>query len=402
MNSRERVLAALNHQPVDRPAIDFGGTRQSGVAATAYHRLREHLGLRHRPPVRVFDLHQMLAEVEQDVADRFGADCVGLYRPDVAFGLRNEHWKPFVLFDGTPVQVPGGFDPERQPNGDLLLRRQGVPVALMPENGFYFDRLERYPGATHPDLETWDPPRLHPAVFDHYHREAEALHARTDKAIIAPLGPPYELFHGLGTGGFEDWMITFASEPDYVRGLYRKLADVWLDHLKALHQAVGDRVHILQICDDFGTQTAPFLSPRMFRERVFPAYKEGIDWIHQHTAWKVLLHSDGAIFPLLPALIDMGVDILNPVQTSASGMDPAKLKQAFGHQLVFWGGSCDSQSTLGNGSPTDVAREAAHNLEVFSPGGGYVFAPVHNIQANVPSANIVALFDTALNFKPRP
>jgi len=400
MNSRERILAAINNQPVDRTPIDFGGTRQSGIAAIAYHRLREHVDLRNRPAVRVFDLYQMLAEVEQDVAERFGADCVGLYRPDVAFGIRNEHWKPAKLFDGTPVQVPGDYEPEPQPNGDLLLRRNGEPVALMPQDGFYFDRLEKYPGATHPDLDHWEPPRLAPSVFEHYHQQAEQLHAGTDKAIVAPLGPPYELFYGLGTGGFEDWMITLASEPDYVRALYRKLVDVWLDHLKAFHQAVGDRVHILQICDDFGTQTAPFLSSRMFRNLVLPAYKEGLDWIHNHTCWKVLLHSDGAIFPLLPAIIEMGVDILNPVQTSASGMNPGALKREFGQRIVFWGGACDSQSTLGNGSPAEVAREATEHLKTLSPDSGYVFAPVHNIQANVPPENVVALFEAALNFKP--
>jgi len=400
MTSRERILAAIRHQPVDRVPIDLGGTRQSGIAAIACHRLREHLGWRDRAPVRVFDLYQMLAEIGQDLAERLGADCVGLYRPDVAFGIRNEHWKPYTLFDGTPVQVPGGFDPEPQSNGDLLLRQHGRPVALMPHDGFYFDRLERYPGATHPDLDSWAPPRLPPEVFEHYHRQSHALFDGTDKAIIAPLGPPYELFYGLGTGGFENWMITLASEPDYVRALHSKLVDAWLDHLRWFHDAVGDRVQVLQICDDFGTQHAPFLSVKMFRELILPAYRVGLDWIHTHTSWKVLLHSDGALFPLLPSLIEMCVDILNPVQTSAAGMDPVRLKTEFGGRLVFWGGSCDPQSTLGLGTPADVAREVIEHLEIFTPGSGYVFAPVHNIQANVPPANIVALFDAALRFIP--
>jgi uroporphyrinogen-III decarboxylase len=138
----------------------------------------------------------------------------------------------------------------------------------------------------------------------------------------------------------------------------------------------------------------------MFRNLVMPAYREGLNWIHQHTSWKVLLHSDGALFPLLPSIIEMGVDILNPVQTTASGMAPDRLKETFGRQLVFWGGSCDSQTTLGFGSPAEVRREALRNLEIFSAGSGYVFAPVHNIQANVPPENVVALFNAALEFKP--
>jgi uroporphyrinogen decarboxylase len=204
------------------------------------------------------------------------------------------------------------------------------------------------------------------------------------------------LFFGIGQGGFEDWMVTFASEPDYVAGLYQELTDAWLENLQAFHKAVGNTVQVLQICDDFGTQVAPFLSVRMFREHLLPAYKRGLDWIHQHTNWKVLLHSDGAIFPLLPSIIEMGVDILNPVQTSATGMDPARLKEAFGGELAFWGGSCDGQSTLVNGTPEEVAAEAARNLSILGRNSGFVFASIHNIQANVPPENIIAMFDSAL------
>ncbi|MFM1943030.1 MAG: hypothetical protein RI897_2012 [Verrucomicrobiota bacterium] len=155
MTSRERILAALNHQPTDRIPIDFGGTRQSGIAVIAYHLLRQHLNLPTTKPARVFDLFQMLAEIDQDVADRFGADCVGLYRPDIAFGIPNRDWKTAALFDGTPVEVPGGYHPVREPDGDLVLFRNNRPVARMPHNGFYFDRLEQYPGAT---LITLNPP----------------------------------------------------------------------------------------------------------------------------------------------------------------------------------------------------------------------------------------------------
>lgn len=395
MTSRERVLAALRHEPVDRVPIDLGGTRQSGIAAMAYHRLRLHLGLPARP-VRVFDVFQMLAEIEPDVAERFGADCVGLYRPQVAFGIENKDWKPWTLFDGTPVEVPGGFHPETLPNGDLALRRGPEIIGLMPKDGFYFDRLERYPGATHPDLDTWEPPRLDAATLGHLARQAEFLFTRTDKAVVAPLGPPYELFNGLGQGGFDDWMVTLAAEPDYVRRLYEKLVDAWLDNLRAFHGRVGERIQILQIADDFGTQRAPFLSVRMFRELVMPAYRRGLDWVHANTSWKVMLHSDGALYPLLPSLLEMGVDILNPVQTAAAGMGARRLKDEFGGQLVFWGGSCDPQTTLAFGTPEEVAREVREHVEVFGRNSGYVFAPVHNIQANVPPENVVALFDTAL------
>lgn len=398
MNSRERIVAAINHRPVDRVPIDFGGTRQTGISVWAYVALRKRLGLRPDRLPRVFDVYQMLADIEQDVAERFGSDCVGLQRPAVAFGIRNEHWKPYTLPDGLAVEVPGGFNPEPDSAGGLVLKRDGMVIAEMPAGGRYFDRLGKYPGAEHPDLSRWRAPRVDAASLEHYHREAEALFTQTDKAIIAAFGPPYELFNGIGQGGFEDWMVTFASEPEYVEALYAELTDAWLENLRAFHAAVGDRVKIIQICDDFGTQKAPFLSVNMFRARLLPAYRRGLDWIHTHTSWKVLLHSDGAMVPLLPSVIEMGVDILNPVQTSAAGMVPERLKRDFGDRLAFWGGSCDAQSTFAHGTPAEVAAETERNLSVFMPGSGYVCAPIHNVQANVTPDNIIALFDTALHF----
>jgi len=398
MTSRERIIAAIHHRPVDRVPVDFGGTRQSGISIWAYVRLRERLGLRSKKPPRIFDVYQMLADIEQDMADRLGADCVALNRPAVAFGIRNENWKTFTFPDGLQAEVPGGFNPEPDAGGGLTLRRNGEVIALMPARGFYFDRLEKYPGATHPDLSTWRAPRLDAGTLEHYHQQSLALYQNTDKAIVAAFGPPYELFNGIGQGGFEEWMMTFASEPEYVEALYAELTDAWLENLKAFHAAVGNRVQVIQIADDFGTQTAPFLSANMFRALLLPAYKRGLDWIHLNTPWKVLLHSDGALVPLLPSIIEMGVDILNPVQTSATGMSPERLKKEFGKQLAFWGGSCDAQGTFSNGTPAEVAAETERNLAALTPGSGFVCATIHNVQANVPPDNVIALFETARNF----
>lgn len=397
MNSRERVLCAINHQQPDRVPIDVGGTRQSGIAASTYHQLKESLGI--SSTTRVYDLYQMLADVERPVMERFGADVVGLNRPAIAFNICNENWKPWQMFDGTPVEVPGSFEPAVEDNGDLLLVDDGEPVARMPKDGFYFDRVDKYPGAAHVDLDGYEPPRLTDQEVEHYRAQSEALYQNTDFAIVAPMGPPYELFYGLGTGDFENWMITLASEPDYVSALYEKLVDAWLDNLRRFVDAVGDRVQILQVNDDFGTQHSLFLSVEMYRNQIMPYYKRGLDWVHENTDMKVLLHSDGAIFPLIPSLIETGFDILNPVQTSANGMDAVQLKQQFGNQLSFWGGSLDCQKTLPYGTPEEVVREVQEHLQVFTPGGGYVFTSVHNIQANVPPENVIAMYDTALAFE---
>lgn len=396
MTGRDRILAALSHRPVDRVPVDLGGTRQSGISVFAYGELLKHLGLDLTP--RVFDTYQLLAEIDDAVLERLGTDTVALNRRTVAFGIVNDAWKPMRLRD-TDVLVPAGFCPE--PDGaDLVLHRGGEVIARMPGTGYYFDRYEKYPGASHPDLSTWRPPRLSQADLDHFARESRRLADTTDRCVIAALGPPYELFNGIGQGGFEEWMVTFASEDEYVAELYRLLVDAWIENLIAFRDAVGDRVQVVQICDDFGTQHRPFLSVDMFRQKVMPAYARGIKWIHDNTPWKVLLHSDGAIRPLIPSLIEMGVDALNPIQTSSPGMDPASLRAEFGGQIAFWGGSCDAQSTIVRGSPGDVAREAHDNLAAFDTlSGGHVFASIHNIQADVPAANIVALFDAANQFQ---
>jgi uroporphyrinogen decarboxylase len=384
-------MAALEHRQPDRVPIDLGGTRQSGIAASTYHQLKQRLGI--GSPTRVYDVYQMLAEVERPIMERFGADVIGLNRPAVAFGITNEGWKPWRLFDGTPVEVPARFNPVTQPNGDLALLRDDELIARMPKDGYYFDRLEVYPGGAHLRVEEVAPDVISDQLCEHYRVHSEALFQNTDFAIIAPMGPPYELFYGLGTGGFESWMMSLAAEPDYVNALCSKLVDVWIENLRRFAQAVGNRVQILQFNDDFGTQTAPFISVKMFRELIMPHYKRGLDWIHANTEMKVFLHSDGAIMPLIPSIIEMGVDILNPIQTSATGMDAETLKDQFGDQLVFWGGSLDCQKTLPFGTPEEVTREVSDHVRVFSPSGGYVFAPVHNIQANVPAENVIAMFD---------
>ncbi len=179
MTSRERILAAVNHQPVDRVPIDLGGTRQTGISAFAYARFRQHLDPAWDGRVRVFDLFQILAEIEPEIAARFRSDCIALNRPNVAFGIENRDWKPGALPDGTPVEFPGGFDPETTEAGDWILTRDGEVIARMPAHGFYFDRFEKYPGALHPDLEQWEPPAVSGSDLEYYRDAARRLHGQT-------------------------------------------------------------------------------------------------------------------------------------------------------------------------------------------------------------------------------
>ena len=303
------------------------------------------------------------------------------------------------MFDGTPVEVPGNFNPVEEENGDLVLYRDGVLSVRMPKDGYYFDRVEKSPGAAH-----LDPKDFHPTLFtkeelEHFRTESKFLSENTDYALVACVNPPQEFLTGMGSGDFAAWWMTLAAEPEYVHQLFEVNVRGWLERLEQFADAVQDRVHILQVTDDFGTQESLLVSVKMFRELLMPYYKRGFDWVHKNTKMKVLLHTDGAVYPLIPSFIEMGVDCLNPVQINAKGMDPVKLKQEFGDQLVFWGGCCDCQQTLPFAKAEDVAREVEHNVGILGRGGGMVCAAIHNIQAGVPPENIVTLFDTARSIR---
>jgi uroporphyrinogen decarboxylase len=267
----------------------------------------------------------------------------------------------------------------------------------MLKDGSYFNSLAKAPGAAHVDVDKFEPRPISNEDLEFMQAQAEWLHSNTDYALVVSSGPPQSLFTGLGRGDFAGWCMTLSTEPDYANALMEKTVNVWIDNLKRVATALGDKVQILHLTDDFGTHESLLLSARMFRALIMPHYKRALDWIHQNTRLKVLLHSNGAIFPLIPSLIEMGVDILNPVQITAKGMDPARLKETYGSQIVFWGGAVDCQRTLPLGTPEEVAREVEANVKTLAAGGGYVCAAVHNIQPGVPPENVLALFDTARN-----
>ncbi len=400
MTSRERVLAALNHQEPDRVPLDLGGTFVTSIAATTLDRLRRHLGLEHLP-VKVYDCWQMLGEVEWDLVERLQLDCLPVNPPSLTMGLRMEDWKPWTLMDGTEVLMPGRFDVEVAPNGDWLFP-PGAPVCRMPRDGFYFDTI----GYADFHLD-WEPPPL-----DHFRAavpswrvsdedlaflqsRAHLLRHTTDKALI--LGAwPYVGLHYVGT--LTDFWCLLGRDPDYVKELFALSTEAALVNLKLLREALGESIDVIAMTGlDFGTQRSEWLSPEVFHEVYFPGLRDQFMWVREHTNWKTFEHSCGSIARLIPDLVEAGLDALNPVQTSAEGMDPRALKAQYGDRLTFWGGGVETQSTLPFGTPDDVRREVAERLAIFAPGGGFVFNPIHNIQPNTPPENIVAAYETALN-----
>ncbi len=316
---------------------------------------------------------------------------------------------PRRLFDGTQPLFPPGTNIAEDADGNwILLNADGSPTPFqMPKNGYYFDDTSFNQG------DGIDPQKFRPVadIPDEHLRAlsqyGRSLYANTDYAI---LGWGFGVcFLGLSlitdrasnvTQGLTDqWMMMLLTEQETCHEMMDRSVEATIKCLNLVHQAVGDCCFAWGIAaDDSGTQRGEFIRPDLWAEMIKPHYRKLCDWIHTHTPWKVFLHSCGSVYHLIPHFIEAGIDILNPVQTSAANMDPARLKHEFGDRLVFWGGGCDTQRVLGYATPDEIRQHVKQRLEIFAPGGGYVFNQVHNIQANVPPENIVAMFDAAYEF----
>jgi len=414
MNARERVQAALNHRQPDRVPLDLGGSAVTGMHVSSVYRLRQALHLDPPgTPVKVVEPYQMLGEIQPDLMEALGVDVVGLFAPRTMFGFRNEGWKPWTTFDGTPVLVPEGFNTRVEENGDLLMYPEGdhsaPPSGRMPKGGFYFDAIVRQPPIIEEKLDPADNLEEFAPISEedlaYFAQKADELWRQSDRAILASFGgtafgdialvPAPWLKYPRGIRDIEEWYISTVTRREYVWKVFEKQCEIGLANLARLSEAVGDKVAVVFVSGtDFGTQTGPFISRKTYRTLYQPFHKQVNDWIHQNTGWKSFIHSCGSVAALIPDFIEAGFDVLNPVQISASGMDPAWLKREFGKDLVFWGGGVDTQHTLPFGTPDEVRAEVRRHLQIFGEGGGYVFNTVHNVQAGVPVENLLALYET--------
>jgi hypothetical protein len=413
MNSRERVLAALNHKQPDYVPLDLGGSAVTGMHASSVYQLRQALGLDPLgTPVRVVEPYQMLGEIDDRLADALGVDVVGLGGRRTMFGFENTGWKPWTLFDGTPVLVPEAFNTIPEPNGDILMYPEGdrsaPPSGRMPKGGYYFDTIVRQEPIDDAKLDVEDNLQEFGPISDddleYFACEAQRLYRQTDRAILANFGgtafgdialvPAPFLKHPKGIRDVEEWYVSTVSRFDYVYRVFERQCEIALKNLARIYDAVGDRVAAVFITGtDFGAQSGPFISPAAYRKLYQPFHRRVNDWVHQHTPWKTFIHSCGSVVALLPDIVDAGFDILNPVQCSAAGMEPRALKERFGDRITFWGGGVDTQKTLPFGTPDQVRREVRERIRIFGAGGGFVFNTVHNVQANTPAENLVALYD---------
>ncbi len=417
MRARERVMAALDHRQPDRVPLDLGSTNVTGITASSLYKLRAALGLEERQ-VKVFEPYQMLGLVEEDVIEALGIDVLGLRDDGTFYGFPATDWKPWRLFDGTPVLVPGLYNTEPAADGYLYQYPQGdrmaSPSARMPVDGYYHDSIERQLDFKPEEL---DPQAWVDEMYALYTEDelrlleerSRALYEGTDKAIIGNWGqgsfgdiayvpaPHVKQPHGIRK--VADWYMASLLYPDYVQEIYALQREICLKNLEMYHQAVGERICAVFVSGtDFGTQNGPFISPRAYRKLYQPNHKAINDWIHAHTTWKTFFHTCGSMVKLYDDLIDAGVDIVNPVQIAAEGMDPTALKERWGDKLVFWGGGIDTQWVLPFGTPEEIREHVRQQIEILSPGGGFIFDAVHNIQSGIPTENLVALFDAVREY----
>jgi len=413
MNSRERVILALNHEEPDRVPLDLGGSPTTGMHVSTVYALRQALKLDPPgTPVKVIEPYQMLGEIKPDLWEALGVDIAGLNSPTTMFGFKNEKWKPWRLFDGTPVLVPEKFNTEPDAEGNILMYPQGdrnaPPCARMPKGGFYFDALDRQKRPL--DWDRLDPREnveeygpISSEELEYYRREAEQLYGQTDKAVFANFGgtgfgdialvPGLQLKHPKGIRGVKEWYMCHVRRPDYIFKVFELQCEIALENLEKIYKAVGNRVTVVFVTGtDFGTQNGPIMSNKTYRKLYLPFHKRVNDWIHENTEWKTFIHSCGSIEPLIKDFIEAGFDILNPVQTSATNMDPQKLKTKYGGKITFWGGGVDTQQTLPFGTAEQVRKEVHERIRIFAPGGGFVFNTIHNVQPKVSIKNILAMY----------
>ena len=421
MTSRERLIATLNHREPDRVAVDLGSTSITGININALVKLRRGLGLEERV-LTMDEPLQLLGRVDPDLLEAVGADVMGVSNDYTIFGYRNRDWKEWTLHNGLKMMVSEEFRLSKDDDGNTYIYAKGdtryPPAGKMPKNGFFFDNITR--SDTKADDDDLDARRDYKDDFALFSDEqlriiqdhVDDIWNNTEYGMIYngalcgigdfALVPGPHVCEPKGIRDLQEFMMVHHLDPDYIHDLYEMQLEFALKNAELLYQAAGDRIQAVYISGtDFGLQRGPYMSLEAFREFYKPIYARINGWIHEHTQWKTFFHSCGSIVNFLQDFNECGVDILNPVQTTAAGMDPVMLKRDWGDKFVFWGGGINTQQTLPFGTPEECYDEAMERLSIFAPGGGFVFNTVHNIQGQTPMENMLAMFRAVNDYNKR-
>jgi hypothetical protein len=413
MTSREKVLNALNHQAGPVP-VDFGSTSVTGMHCSCVAELRDHYGLERRP-VKIHEPYQMLGLIEDDLLEAIGADAVGMEPRSTIFGFPVGDWKKWQTPWGQEALVPGGFQVMQNEKGTYIYPEGDTAVAPsghLPNGGYFFDSIVRQPEVDDDNLNPDDNLEEFTPLTD---KQLAALKASAEKAaatgraVVGGIGgtalgdialvPAPFLKAPKGIRAIEEWYVSTAIRKDYVHEVFGRQTEIALANLKRAAPVLDGLMDVIFMCGtDFGTQSGTFCAPSTFDELWLPYYRKMNDWIHANTGWKTFKHSCGAVENFMDHFIEAGFDIINPVQCSATGMDPRTLKKRYGDRLTFWGGGVDTQHVLPFGKPEEVRAQVLERCEIFSAGGGFVFDAIHNVQAQTPVENIVAMLDAVREF----
>jgi uroporphyrinogen decarboxylase len=427
MKPRERLVATLRHEEPDRIPIDLGSTGTTGIHAKAYYDLRRYLGLAEKP-VRVMDIGQQLAEVDKDVLDLFHVDVININRvlePCAPYPyiwryrtrkgsvveISDKEWKVWIHRDGTPVEIPKNIDIVEEEEGYVAYIKEDI-IGKMPKNGYYFWGLDRWreekPRLS--DVKTvddvkkfnWDSFKVSDDHIDMLRKKAEYLYRNTEYALINTfIGGPggYHDAGGQNLRGWDKWLSDLRVRKPLAEAILDHIHEVMMYNIKRVVDAIGEYIQVLAIgYDDLGTEEGPQIDVKTFREFYKHRYEELIGYVKKHSKVYTWLHSCGSIYPFIREFIDVGLDVINPVQISARGMDPERLKRDFGDQIAFWGGGVDTQHIIPFAKPDEVAEHVKKLIKIFAPKGGFIYASVHNIQPNTPPENIATIYKTAYEY----
>lgn len=367
LTSRERVIRAIEHKPVDRMPIDLGAHFSTGISIFAYYNLRKYLGLDY-DNVEVIDMTQLLARVETDIIERFHIDTMLLNPPFKSV----KKWNPYGEYT---FNIAANADFRQDEEGGWYVHGAPIPTR-MPKGGYFFDgSWIDYYGLDEDDY------------IDLFSKSAERIYKETDYFTIF-----------MGFSGYVhslDFACLMLTDPEQAYEYNKQLFKSEIKKMEKVIKKMGKYIGAVELNSDLGGQFGLLYTPDSYREICKPFVKAFADFVHANSDIKIFLHSCGAIEPLIEDIIDCGIDVLNPVQISAYGMDPVKLKEKYGSRITFWGGGCDTQNVLSTGTVEDVKKNVKELINIFKPDSGFVFNPVHNIMGNVPPENIVAMYDTA-------
>jgi uroporphyrinogen decarboxylase len=403
MNSRERLILSLNHVQPDKVPVDLGSSTVTGISAIAYNNLKKYLGL--KTETRVFDVIQQLANVDMNIIDMMGVDVLDINR----LSIEGDGWYSINLADGSKAEYPVWFQPEEASDGSFYTRdKEGTILSKMALGATFFDQMyfpyeKGYPDSF--DNLKNDLNKISWVVHSHasnlnaaeLRERSRKLKEESGKALVMSGGVKL-LELGFFIRRMDNFLMDLLINQKKLSEMLDILVEMHLAGLEKKCRALGDIVDVIRFGDDLGMTSGPFMDLDTFRRLFKPRYKILCDYVKKNSTMKIFLHSCGSIKQYIPDLIEVGFDIINPVQTNCYQMDLLTLKREFGNEITFWGGGVDTASILNMAAPEEVRKDVLTRCEILSRDGGFVFAPIHNILSEVPPQNIIAAYNAVREF----